>query len=78
MSKRAYYSLVQRRRHAEKGLCRDCTDPAEPGRKSCKRHLAWAIKRKQNWRDRLKTLGANDSRFAIYFRDESPSEEVPF
>ena len=39
-----------RAEHLEKGLCRDCTSPALPGRTMCESHCRFAIIRKRNWR----------------------------
>lgn len=83
MSKRTYYSLRQRRRHEEKGLCRDCTHRAEPGRKSCKWHLAWAVVRKRNSRIRKRGLKLEEAfRKAEWTANAKwishVDEEVPF
>jgi hypothetical protein len=44
--------------HIQRGLCRDCTEPAKPGinprtnqpYKSCERHINFAVQRRRKWR----------------------------
>jgi hypothetical protein len=41
---------IMRADHIERGLCRDCCEPAEPGKHSCTRHLRFAVQRMTRWR----------------------------
>lgn len=41
---------IVRFEHLERGLCRDCTTPAEPGKTMCLHHLRFAVQRKRRWR----------------------------
>jgi hypothetical protein len=44
--------VLWRKDHIERGLCRDCSEPAKPGTHSCESHLRFAVTRKRRWRIR--------------------------